>query len=273
MVKDLVANSPFIDIRFTQSGAKLNNSKSEAIFDYYKLESNTLEFQIDRDFTDYRITPYFSEDQIKDLKIEYFQFDSLSYFQISQFLNQNTFNSIEIVKSDISVYLELPESYEIYLSALSKKNRHELKRKKRVFNDKFGDISFQKSKSSDIFDEFVRLHKKSTGVKGKYMTETVEDFYRSLIEQENWYIYYINYKDSMISSAFVYESEIVDYLYNSCRDHSLEEFNTGTYLNDQLLQNSINNKKRYFDYLKGDEKYKFNFGGQVHQLYDLKIKV
>ena len=164
MVKDLVANSPFIDIGFTQSGAKLNNSQSEAIFDYYKLESNTLEFQIDRDFTDYRITPYFSEDQIKDLKIEYFQFDSLSYFQISQFLNQNTFNSIEIVKSDISVYLELPESYEIYLSALSKKNRHELKRKKRVFNDKFGDISFQKSKSSDIFDEFVRLHKKSTGV-------------------------------------------------------------------------------------------------------------
>ena len=105
MVKDLVANSPFIDIGFTQSGAKLNNSKSEAIFDYYKLESNTLEFQIDRDFTDYRITPYFSEDQIKDLKIKYFQFDSLSYFQISQFLNQNTFNSIEIVKSDISVFL------------------------------------------------------------------------------------------------------------------------------------------------------------------------
>ena len=162
MVKDLVANSPFIDIGFTQSGAKLTNSKSEAIFDYYKLESNTLEFEIDRDFTDYRITPYFSEDQIKDLKIKYFQFDSLSYFQISQFLNQNTFNSIEIVKSDISVYLELPESYEIYLSTLSKKNRHELKRKKRIFVDKFGDISFEKSKNSDIFDEFVRLHKKST---------------------------------------------------------------------------------------------------------------
>ena len=95
MVKDLVANSPFIDIGFTQSCAKLNNSKSEAIFDYYKLESNTLEFQIDRDFTDYRITPYFSEDQIKDLKIKYFKFDSLSYFQISEFLNQNTFNSID----------------------------------------------------------------------------------------------------------------------------------------------------------------------------------
>ena len=181
MVKDLVANSPFIDIRFIESGSKLNNLGSEAIFDYYKLDANTLKFQISRDFTDYRITPYFSEDQIKDLKIENFHFDSLSYFQISQFLNQNTFSSIEIVKSDISVYLELPDSYESYLSVLSKKNRHELKRKKRIFVDKFGDISFEKSKNSDIFDEFVRLHNKSKGEKGKYMTETVVDFYRSLI--------------------------------------------------------------------------------------------
>ena len=84
MVKDLVANSPFIDIGFTQSGAKLNNSKSEAIFDYYKLESNTLEFQIDRDFSDYRITPYFSEDQIKDLKINIFNLIRLVTFR---FLN------------------------------------------------------------------------------------------------------------------------------------------------------------------------------------------
>ena len=53
----------------------------------------------------------------------------------------------------------------------------------------------------------------------------------------------------------------------------LDEFNTGTYLNDQLIQNSIKKSKSYFDFLKGEEKYKFNFGGEVHQLYDLKIKV
>ena len=273
MIKDLVANSPFIDIGFIHSGTKLNNSESETLFDYYKLESNTVTFQISRDFSDYRITPYFSEEQINDLKIKNFELDSLSYFQIAQFLNQNNFASIEIIKSDISIYLELPSSYESYLNGLSKKNRHELKRKKRIFVDKFGEISFKKSNNKDIFDEFVRLHKKSLGEKGKYMNKRVEDFYESLIEQENWYIYYIDFEDSIVSSAFVYESEIVDYLYNSCRDHTLDEFNTGTYLNDQLLQNSIDNKKQYFDYLKGEEKYKFNFGGQVHQLYDLKIKV
>ena len=212
MVKDLVANSPFIDIGFTQSGAKLNNSKSEAIFDYYKLDSNTLEFQIDRDFTDYRITPYFSEDQIKDLKIEYFQFDSLSYFQISQFLNQNTFNSIEIVKSDISVFLELPESYEIYLSSLSKKNRHELNRKKRIFVDKFGDISFEKSKNSDIFDEFVRLHKKSTTTLVIYFPFSPVDFLCNLTNSSKISLFLLFSKE--ISPNFF--TNILFFLFNSC---------------------------------------------------------
>jgi len=87
------------------------------------------------------------------LKIKNFQLDSLSYFQIKQFLNQNTFTSIEIIKSDISVYLELPDSYESYLNELSKKNRHELKRKKRIFEERFGETVFEKSK--DFYKKVV----------------------------------------------------------------------------------------------------------------------
>ncbi len=144
MVKDLVANSPFINIEFIKSSEKINEPDSKVLFDYYKLDSNTISFQINRDFSDYRITPYFSDDQIGDLKIKNFELDSLSYFQIKQFLNQNTFTSIEIIKSDISVYLELPNSYESYLNELSKKNRHELKRKKRIFEERFGETVFDR---------------------------------------------------------------------------------------------------------------------------------
>ena len=70
MVKDLVANSPFINIEFIKSSEKINEPDSKVLFDYYKLDSNTISFQIDRDFSDYRITPYFSDDQIDDLKIK-----------------------------------------------------------------------------------------------------------------------------------------------------------------------------------------------------------
>ena len=173
----------------------------------------------------------------------------------------------------MAVYLQLPDNYDSYLKNLSKKNRHELKRKKRIFEDKFDDFSYERSKDEAIFNEFITLHRNSTGEKGDYMTEEIEQFYKALFEEDKWSIHYLKHKDSMIAGAFVYETEKVDYLYNSCRDHNLDEFNTGTYLNDQLLQNSIKKSKQYFDFLKGEEKYKFNFGGEVPQLYDLKIKV
>ena len=39
MYKNLVANSPFIDIEFIESAKNLKNSDSENVFDYYKLKS------------------------------------------------------------------------------------------------------------------------------------------------------------------------------------------------------------------------------------------
>ena len=130
------------------------------------------------------------------MKIKNFELDSLSHFQIKQFLNQNSFTSIEIAKSDISVYLELPSSYESYLRNLSKKNRHELKRKKRIFEERFGETVFEKSKDIEIFNKFVSLHKKSLGEKGGYMTQLGRILYS--LKQENWYIYYIIKDDSMV---------------------------------------------------------------------------
>ena len=76
------------------------------------------------------------------------------------------------------------------------------------------------------------------------MNKYVEKFYNSLFRQKKWAIHYIKYQDSMIAGAFVYESDQVVYLYNSCRDHNLDEFNTGTYLNDLLIQNSIKKSKK-----------------------------
>ena len=130
MVKDLVASSPFINLEFIEAGEIFNVSNVEKLFDYYKIDSGAVSFNLNRDFVDYRITPFFSKDQISELNINHFDLDSLSYFQVSEFLNHHTFSSIKIEKSDIAVYLQLPDNYDSYLKNLSKKNRHELKRKK-----------------------------------------------------------------------------------------------------------------------------------------------
>ncbi len=121
MVKDLVANSPFINLEFIKSGEILNESYVDNLFDYYKIDSGGVSFNLNRDFVDYRITPFFSTEQISELNINNFDLDSLSYFQVSEFLNHHSFSSIKIEKSDIAVYLQLPENYDSYLKSLSKK--------------------------------------------------------------------------------------------------------------------------------------------------------
>ena len=88
MVKDLVANSPFINIEFIKSSENINEPDSKVLFDYYKLDSNTISFQINRDFSDYRITPYFSDDQIGDLKIKNFR-EILKHYVFIEFRKQN----------------------------------------------------------------------------------------------------------------------------------------------------------------------------------------
>ena len=117
------------------------------------------------------------------------------------------------------------------------------------------------------------FYKKSLGEKGDYMTKLWKNSITPYLNKKIGIFITLSRTILWFPQPLYMESETVDYLFNSCRDHTLDEFNTGTYLNDKLLQNSINNKKQYFDFLKGEEKYKFNFGRKVHQLYDLRIKV
>lgn len=193
MEKELISSSPFIREDFIKSAEILSEEFKKQLFDYYEIDNDRVSFLVNRDFVDYRITPYFSKEQIAENNIKHFDLDSLSYFQIREFLDKNAFSSIEIKKSDVSVFLKLPSDYKQYLKMLSKKNRHELKRKKRVFEDRFGVLSSEKSKDKDIFDNFIKMHKKSIGEKGNYMSGAVEDFYESLYDQENWFIYYLSF--------------------------------------------------------------------------------
>ena len=72
MVKDLVASSPFINLEFIEAGEIINESNVEKLFDYYKIDSGGVSFNLHRDFVDYRITTFFSTEQISELNINNF---------------------------------------------------------------------------------------------------------------------------------------------------------------------------------------------------------
>ena len=63
--------------------------------------------------------------------------------------------------------------YDDYLQNLTKKNRHELSRKKRKFSDQVDSFELLESCENEIFKIFVSQHKKSKGEKGKFMTKVL----------------------------------------------------------------------------------------------------
>ena len=136
-----VDSSPFFDKEFLKAIKELDNK--ESIFEIHdlSLKNLLLKGQDDmlfpvgnRDFVDYRSLSYGKKNIVnilEDSNYKAIHIDSVKFEEIHKLSNKlfNSEMSIAIKPTDITVMLDLPASYDLYLNALSKKNRHELKRK------------------------------------------------------------------------------------------------------------------------------------------------
>jgi len=271
-VEKQVLNSPFTKKEFLNLVKQFNDDQ-DIVFDDFAISNKTVVNIGNRDFVDYRPTSNINKKILEDNSISNIIFDSLHYFQIQKILQSKDYRSIRVKKSDIAVNLLLPEHYDDYLQNLTKKNRHELNRKKRKFSEQIASFELLESKEKEIFEIFVSQHKKSIGEKGKFMTKSVESYFEQLLNLDSWKIYYLNTDRGVVSTAFCYENSNGCYLYNSSRDFELNSINPGIVLNDLIIQGLIHNGKSFFDFLKGTERYKFDLGGKSVQLYDLNINL
>jgi len=271
-VEKQVLNSPFIKKEFLNLVKQFNDDQ-DIIFEDFAISNNTIVNIGNRDFVDYRPTSKISKKILEDNSISDINFNSLHFFQIQKLLKSEFCKSIKIKKSDISVNLLLPGQYEDYLQNLTKKNRHELNRKKRKFSEQIVSFELLSSCEKEIFNIFVSQHKKSKGKKGKFMTKNVEAYFEELLKLDGWKIYYLNTDKGVVSTAFCYENKNGCYLYNSSRNNQFNSINPGIVLNDLIIQGLIRDRKAFFDFLKGTERYKFDLGGKSVQLYDLSISL
>jgi len=271
-VEKQVLDSPFTKKEFLNL-VKQFNDEQVTIFEDFAISNTTIVNIGNRDFVDYRPTFEISKKVLEDNSVSNINFDSLHYFQIQKILQSEVYKSIRIKKSDISVNLFLPEQYDDYLQNLTKKNRHELNRKKRKFVDQVDSFELLESCENEIFNIFVSQHKNSKGEKGKFMTENIEAYFEELLNLDGWKIYYLSTDKGVVSTAFCYEDNNGCYLYNSSRDNEFNSINPGIVLNDLIIQGLILKGKSFFDFLKGTERYKFDLGGKPVQLYDLSISL
>ena len=267
-----IKNSPFTETKFLELVKNLSNQNDfEEFKKGYYIDGGVLYNIGNRDYVDYRPNLKTTQKLLEKRGVAFLQLDSLTYEQVKDLLNNRQYEDVMIKKSDYSISLDLPYSYDLYLENLGKKKRHELKRKKSKFTKQLGEIELQSSNDLIMFDKFVEQHKLSDGKKGSFMNKDVELFFQNLLTIKGWKIYFIEKESEFISSAFVYENKNGCYLYNSTKNSQFDPINPGIVLIDLIIQKMIKEKKQFFDFLKGFDRYKIDLGGSPTQLYDLTI--
>jgi CelD/BcsL family acetyltransferase involved in cellulose biosynthesis len=272
VIVDQINNSPFVTKEFLDLVIQLNSSSdSDLQHDLFSIKDGTLCNSGSRDYIDYRPNFNLTSKSLKDLNCKKVSLDSMHFDQIKEITKLYPENSLKISKQDQVVNLMLPKSYEEYLAALPRKKRHELKRKKVRFQEKYPQAVLRESKDSEIFETFIKLHKTSDGDKGNFMNDEVTAFFSSLLTMKGWKIYYLEVDNAIAACCFVYEDEVGSYLYNSSKNNTFNEVNPGIIIIDKIIEQLISKEFTFFDFLKGTERYKFDLGGISTQLYDIDI--
>lgn len=167
---------------------------------------------------------------------------------------------------EATAVLALPTSYDDWLAALGKKQRHEVRRKRRRFEEEFGAIEIRRH-TGDAVDVFCEMHRLSAGEKGQFMTEPMVEFFTELVESAGASIHLLTCDGVARAAAFGFETSDGYYYYNSAYDPAAAMASPGIVLFSTMIEAEIQRGATVFDFLKGDEPYKFRHGAQPRQLF------
>ena len=162
--------------------------------------------------------------------------------------------------------IELPETWDAYLSALSGKDRHELRRKLRraEAGQPRVEVARTPAAMSVLMDGFVALHRRSKVGKARFMDDAMEVFFRelgqSLAEAGRAALWMLWLEDRPAAALFCLEQAGTVSLYNSGFDPEARAMSPGVVLIARTIQDAIARGFRRYDFLRGEEPYKYGFG-------------
>lgn len=182
---------------------------------------------------------------------------------------------------DVCPILPLPESWDAFLGLLSKKDRHELRRKLRRLEGAGQFRIYSPDRSDDPeglaqdMTDFFRLHRLSREEKAEFMTAEMEAFFRATAQhfaplgvQKT---YFMELDGVRVAAAICFDQHNNLYLYNSGYDHAYSHLSVGLLLKALCIRDAIETGKAVFDFLRGDEPYKYDLGGKDVPIYHLQL--
>jgi CelD/BcsL family acetyltransferase involved in cellulose biosynthesis len=186
--------------------------------------------------------------------------------------------NVSCTEDDVTLERNLPATWEEYLQILNTKQRHEVRRKLRRLEEA-GTVDYHfindVAQVSGFMDVFLKQFVESRTDKATFMTTEMEDFFRSMadaiFESGLLKLSILELDNVPVSTLVAFDYNDVIYLYNSGYDPAYSSLSVGVLSKALCIKDSIERGKKRFDFLKGDERYKYHLGGEEVQLYECRI--
>ncbi len=174
--------------------------------------------------------------------------------------------------------LRLPASWDSYLKGLTGKNRHEIRRKLRRLHEAgevdYRDVLHLKEVPERIAD-FLQMFSQSRQDKAEFLTRPMEEYFFKLADELakngmlNLGVLSLNSRPIATTFGFIFKNSL--YLYNNGFDSAYSHLSSGLMCKIMAVRQSIAKGMNEFNFLKGDERYKRQLGGEKIPLQRLEI--
>ena len=186
---------------------------------------------------------------------------------------------VQIEREDRCPVLELPGSWDAYLGRLSSKDRHELQRKIRKLERELPGTSVRSHVSPERWDAelrvFLRLHRLSKAGKARFMDERMEAFFQDAtraLAAAGWArLWFLDSDEAPVASFLCLEYGGSVGLYNSGFDPCHARLAPGIVLLAHVIRDAIGRGVPVFDFLRGEEPYKYAFGPIPQDLFRARV--
>ncbi|OGG30237.1 hypothetical protein A3A63_01410 [Candidatus Gottesmanbacteria bacterium RIFCSPLOWO2_01_FULL_46_9] len=209
-----------------------------------------------------QIIPFLKKQGVKNIRLRNVPQHSptLSFFQ--------KLKGAVAEQEDTTPIITLPASWEAYVGSLPKKYRHELERKIRKFDREHPDAELIKSvdPEGDLRLLFELMEKDKS--KRAFLTPDMKTFFTAITQSFKNHIslLYIRSGDKNMAATFSFVFEDTYYLYNSGFDKECCA-NAGYYLKAASLKRAIEKGIKHYNFLQGNERYKYELGGVDFPVY------
>jgi len=188
---------------------------------------------------------------------------------------------VEVFQEDTAPQFTLSRRFEDYLqNQVDKKQRHEIRRKQRraerEANIGLMLVGKQHTLEAEV-DDFVALQRAAREDKATFMTPAMQRFFgavaRRTLDMGVLRLFFLTINGEKAATMFAFEYNRRFWLYNSGYDpHAYAQLSPGWVLLAYVIEYAIASGCSVFDFMQGNEEYKYRFGAQDYKVMRVIVR-